>query len=43
MHPVMGQRLFGYALALRDFVFVVGEHQVFTAGMQVEAVAEVLH
>ena len=43
VHPVAGKGLVGHALALRDLVFVVREHQVFAAGVQVEALAQVLH
>ena len=38
-----GEGLVGGGFALRDLVFVVREHEVFAAGVEVEAVAEVLH
>ena len=43
MHPVARKRLVGGGFALRDLVFMVREHQVFAAGMQIKAVAQVLH
>ena len=43
VHPVAGEGLVRGGLALRDLVLVVREHQVFAAGVQVEAVAQVLH
>ena len=39
----MREGLVGHALALRNLVFVVREHQVFAARMQVEAVAQKFH
>ena len=40
MHPVAGEGLAGGALGLGDLVLVVGEHEVFAAGVEVEGVAE---
>ena len=38
-----GKRLVRHALALRNLIFVVREHQVFAAGVQVEALAQKFH
>ena len=43
MHPVAGEALAAIGLGLRDLVFVVGEDQVLTTCMQIEAVSEILH
>src|ERR1035437_10435815 len=43
MHPEMHERLPGQRLRLRDLVFVMREDEVFAAGMNVEALAEVFH
>ena len=43
MHPMACKWLVRDALALRNLVFVVREHQVFAAGVQVEALAQKLH
>jgi hypothetical protein len=40
VHPVAGEGLAGGGFRLRDFVFVMGEHEVFAAEVEVEAVAE---
>ena len=40
VHPVAGEGLAGGALGLGDLVFVVREHEVFAAGVEVEVVAE---
>src|ERR1700730_11834783 len=43
VHPVTDERLFGCGLALCDLVLVVGKDVVDAAGMDVEALAQVLH
>ena len=43
MHPVAGEGFSGRGFRLRDLVFVVREHQVFAAGVEVEGLAEELH
>ena len=40
VHPVAGEGLAGGALGLGDLVLVVGEHEVFAAGVEVEGFAE---
>ena len=42
VHPVAGEGLAGGAFGLGDLVFVVREHEVFAAGVEVEGVAEEL-
>ena len=41
VEPMLGEVATAGALALGDFVFVVGEDEVFAAGVEVEGVAEV--
>ena len=43
VHPVLGKGLAGRALGLGDLVFVVGEHQVLAAAVDVDGLAQVLH
>ena len=43
VEPVAGEGLCGGGLGLGDLVLVVGEHQVFAAGVEVEGLAEELH
>ncbi len=40
VHPVAGEGLAGGALGLGDLVFVVREHEVFAAGVEVEVLSE---
>ena len=43
VEPVAGEGLVRARLALGDLIFVVREHEVFAAGVEVEAVAEIFH
>ena len=43
MHPVAREGFAGGGFRLRDLVFVMREHEVFAAGVEVEGFAEVLH
>ncbi len=43
MEPVAREGLAGGGFALRNLVLVMGKHQVFAAGVEVEAFAEILH
>ena len=43
VHPEADERLAGERLRLRDLVFVMWEHEVHAAGMDVERLAQVLH
>ncbi len=43
VHPEAGEGLAGERFRLRDFVFMVGKCQVFAAGVQVKALAQILH
>src|SRR2546421_12568685 len=43
VQPIADERLVGGGLALRDLVFVVRKDVVHAAGMDVEALAQVLH
>ncbi len=43
MEPVAREGLMGGGFRLGDLIFVVWEHEVFAAGVEIEGVAEILH
>src|ERR1017187_2790123 len=43
MKPIVGKLLSAEGLRLRNFIFVVGKNQVFSASVQIEAWTEFLH